>query len=234
MSEDQRIRAVVFDLDGTLFDHRESARRGLVRLVQGLGATATSETIDRAEATAEQLMGRRRAGGIDRTDYRRLRIRNLLHDVGREADASGLDGAECDRLYERYVEMYEEEWVAFADALSTLRALRDRRIPVAILTNGPEERQQRKSRVLGIAPWATGVWTSEYLMAKKPEASTYLTVCEALGEAPATVLHIGDNVEHDLHGARSAGLLALHLDRQREHPAAPERISGLYEVLGKL
>lgn len=228
------IQAVVVDLDDTLFDHQESARRGLARLVEELGATPTPRTATAWEQTAEHLSDRRRAGEIDRIGYRRLRIRNLLADIGRQEEAERLEEALCDRLYDRFLEVYEEEWVGFADAVPTLRALDDRRLPVAILTNGPEERQQRKACVLGLAPWVVGVWTSEHLGAKKPDPATYLAVCSALEADPCTVLHVGDNIEHDLHGAFAAGLPALHLDRRGEHPATAERISGLDEVLDRL
>lgn len=222
------------DLDDTLFDHQESARRGLARLVEELGAAPDQRTETAWERTAEHLMDRRRAGEIDRIGYRRLRIRHLLADIGRRDEAETVDDAQCDRLYNRFLEAYEEEWVGFADAVPTLRALHDRRLPVAILTNGPEERQQRKVRVLGLAPWVMGVWTSERLGAKKPDPATYLAVCEALGADPGAVLHVGDDFENDLRGARAAGLPALHLDRQRRLLAGTERIAGLDEVLGRV
>lgn len=229
-----RISAVLLDLDDTLFDHRESARRGLGRWVQELGARPTTHLEWFWECTAMQLMARRRAGEIDRDDYRRLRVRTLLAEIGRGEEAERLDGDECDRLYDRFLVLYEQEWVAFEDALPVLRALEERDVPAAILTNGPEERQQRKVRALGIAPFVVGVWTSEQLGAKKPAPSTYLTVCDALGLDPAGVLHLGDNLEHDLHGARAVGLRALHLDRRRDHAAAPERIGGLAELLERI
>lgn len=231
---DPRIQAVILDLDDTLFDHQESARRGLARLVDELGGTLTPQIAAAWESMAEQLTNRLRAGDIGRAEYRRLRIRHLLTGIERHAEAEAVDDAQCDRLYVRFLETYEQEWVVFADALPTLRALHDRRLPVAILTNGPEERQQRKARALGLTPWVVGVWTSERLGAKKPDPATYLAVCEALDADPGAVLHVGDDFENDLRGACAAGLPALHLDRQRRLLAGSARIAGLGEVLGRL
>ena len=98
-------------------------------------------------------MSRRRAGEIDRDGYRHGRIRALLGELGRSEDADRTSAAEAERLYSRFVELYEQEWVAFDDAVPALRALHEREVPVAILTNGPEERQQRKARVLGLRDW---------------------------------------------------------------------------------
>lgn len=231
---DARVQAVILDLDDTLFDHQESARRGVARLIDELGATSTPERVESWENKAKRLMERRRAGEIDRDGYRRQRVRVLFQDLGRATEASLLDEQECDRIYDRFVGVYEEEWVAFPDATPTLRAIQDRRIPVAILTNGPEERQQRKVRALGLDHLVTGVWTSERIGASKPAAQCYLTVCEALVAEPGYVLHVGDNRELDLHGAMAAGLLALHLDRRQDSLEAPHRIEGLDELLGRV
>lgn len=227
-----RAAAVILDLDDTLFDHRTSARRGAARLITELGATPERAILDAWESGAEQLMARRRTGELDRDGYRRERVRHLFRAFGRESES--LDDDRCDRHYARFLALYEESWVAFDDALPVLRALEERSIPVAVLTNGPEERQQRKVRRLGLAPWVVGVWTSEHLAAKKPEARTYLTVCAALGAEPATVLHAGDDRECDLDGALAAGLSSLHLDRRCVLPDAPYRIRGLEELLTRV
>ena len=76
------VRAVILDLDDTLFDHRTSALLGVGRLIRELGTAPTQALLDSWERTAEQLMNRRRAGEIDRDGYRHGRVRALLHDLG--------------------------------------------------------------------------------------------------------------------------------------------------------
>ncbi|MCG7311123.1 HAD family hydrolase [Brachybacterium sp. ACRRE] len=237
---------MILDLDDTLFDHRASARAGLAHLVEELGGSPSEEIADAWEATAADLMARRREGELDRVEYRRERVRRLVDELRlddrRLDDARQLDGprragdahrlvaAECDALYDRFLALYEQEWRAFGDALPTLRALADLRIPVAVLTNGPERRQQKKMRDLGLRDLVVGVWTSERIGAAKPDPASYLTVCAALGLEPADALHVGDNPEHDLRGAQEAGLRALHLDRRGEAGVGEFRI----RVLGDL
>ena len=228
------VLAVILDLDDTLFDHRTSARHGVARLIRELGAEPTEALLDSWESTAEQFMSRRRAGEIDRDGYRHGRVRALLSELGRSGDVGWTSAAEAERLYSRFLELYEQEWVAFDDAVPALRALHEREIPVAILTNGPEERQQRKARELGLREWVVGVWTSESLAARKPEAEAYLQVCTALGEEPEVVLHVGDDLPLDRKGAEAAGLQALHLDRAARTPLPTRTISGLADMLREL
>lgn len=228
------VEAVILDLDDTLFDHRTSAQRGLGRLIRELGAEPTERLISSWERTAERLMIRRRAGEIDQDGYRHGRVRALLRELGRPENASRIGAAAAERLYSRFLELYEQEWVAFDDAVPALRALDEAEIPVAILTNGPEQRQQRKARVLGLQDWVVGVWTSESLAARKPDAEAYLQVCAALDVEPGAVLHIGDDILLDREGAEAAGLQARHLYRGARSTHPPRTIAGLSEVLREL
>lgn len=242
---------MILDLDDTLFDHRTSARAGLAHLVEELGESPSDEIADAWEATAAHLMARRRAGEIDRAEYRRERVRHLVDDLrlddprldgARRPDGPRptgaphrLDAAECDALYDRFLTLYEQEWKAFDDALPTLRSLDELRIPVAVLTNGPERRQQKKMRDLGLRDLVVGVWTSEGIGAAKPDPASYLTVCAAVDLEPTDVLHVGDNPEHDLRGAQDAGLRALHLDRRGEAGVGGADAGGTrIRVLGEL
>lgn len=224
-------QAVIFDLDETLFDHRVSAQRGVTRLLHELGAEASPGLVEGWERNAERLTDRRRAGEIDRLQYRRLRMRGLLADIGSFHGAWTVDDRACDQIYSRFVDLYEQEWAPFQDAVPVLQELRRRGLPVAVLTNGPEERQQRKVRHLGLRDLVVGVWTSEAMGASKPEPRSYLTVCEAMGVEAHQVLHVGDNEAFDLHGAKAAGLHGVHLDRTRQLAPSPQRISDLTGVL---
>src|SRR5690606_32092464 len=186
------------------------------------------------ERTAEVLMSRRRAGEIDRDGYRHGRVRALLRDLGRSEDADRIGAAEAEHLYSRFLELYEEEWVSFDDAVPTLRALHGREIPVAVVSDGPEGLQERKARMLGLREWVVGVWTSESLAARKPDAAAYRQVCTALGLGPAAVLHVGADLRLDREGAEAAGLQALHLDRAARPPLPARTVTGLSGVLREL
>jgi putative hydrolase of the HAD superfamily len=52
--------------------------------------------------------------------------------------------------------------------------------------------------------------------------------------SPAEALHIGDSLRDDVEGARGAGLSALLLDRDDRHADAPERITSLSHLVGRL
>ena len=48
---------------------------------------------------------------------------------------------------------------------------------------------------------------------KKPAPAFYAAVLSAAGHAPGSVVHVGDSWEHDVVGARAAGLRTIWLNR---------------------
>lgn len=50
--------------------------------------------------------------------------------------------------------------------------------------------------------------------ALKPDPRIFQRACEVLGVEPGDGLMVGDSLEADYHGARAAGMRALHLDRE--------------------
>ena len=223
------IEAVVVDLDDTLFDHRRSARLGLFAFLERRGAPPLERLADEWENTAAELMRRRLAGEFGRTEYRRRRILHLLEQVQETSGRGSMpqDEAALDALYTEYVDVYEASWVGFPDAVPFLCGLRGANVPVAVLTNGPDDRQQRKMRALGCEELVVGTFSSDTIGCRKPDPRAYLTVCEALGTAPPRVLHVGDDPELDMHGAVAAGLQAVHLDRGGATGTDPHRVEGL-------
>jgi HAD superfamily hydrolase (TIGR01549 family) len=121
-------------------------------------------------------------------------------------DACGISEAPLDTMWEIYacarnsVELYP-------DALPALEQLRTMR-PVASLTNGNADLEridlhmhfahQISARDIGVA---------------KPDARIFLAAAERLGVAPEQILHIGDDPELDVLGARDAGLRTAWINR---------------------
>ncbi|ABW11314.1 HAD-superfamily hydrolase subfamily protein [Parafrankia sp. EAN1pec] len=100
-----------------------------------------------------------------------------------------------------------------------------------MLTNGIDSQQLAKVRAIGLAGRVGPVFTAEALGAAKPHPSTYLAVCERLGAAAGSVLHVGDRHDLDVLAARAAGLRAVHLDRTGLGPHdEPDRITSLDQI----
>jgi len=204
------VKAVIFDLDDTLFDHTASATKAIHSWVTDLGGTPSDELIAQWFVIEQDNFNRWLAGEVTHQGQRRGRLRDFLPLIGRPVPATD---EELDKVFEGFLHHYQDNWVAFPDARPALEVARSNNWRVGVLTNGSTTQQNGKLRVIGLAELVDVVCTSESLGVSKPAPEAYLLTCEALGVDPADALMIGDNLDLDVLAPRTAGLTAHHLDR---------------------
>ncbi|MFC6158849.1 HAD family hydrolase [Kribbella jiaozuonensis] len=204
------MKAVIFDLDDTLFDHTGSAQQAVRGWVTGLGIAPTDELIAQWFVIEDGVYPRYLAGELTHHEQRRERLRAFLPVLGLSVPVTD---AELDQVFDGYLTQYKSSWTAFPDARPALEVARGNGLRIGVLTNGNPVQQNAKLAAIGLADLIDVVRTSEELGVSKPDPLTYLSTCEALGVEPGETLMIGDNLELDVLGARAAGLAARHLDR---------------------
>ena len=206
------IRAFGFDLDGTLFDHKGAASQAADALLRGLGVEPSDATRALWFAAEEAQFEEWRAGRIGLQDNRRRRLQMVLPEVG-----IGVPGDDAlDALFEIFLRAYRVAWRAFPDAAPVLTSLRTQGFRIGVLTNGGEEQQVAKLRAIGLHDLVDAVCTSEAIGVHKPDARAFEVLVECLGIAPSECFFVGDHPEHDVAGARAAGMPAALVDRYRE------------------
>ncbi|WP_037857997.1 HAD family hydrolase [Streptomyces sp. NRRL S-340] len=224
------IRAVVWDVDDTLFDYTSADRAGMrAHLVaEGLlaGYGSAEEALVRWREITDRQWARFAAGEVDFVTQRRDRTRVFL----------GLDltDAEADAWFDRYVAHYEAAWALFPDVLPVLDALAASHRH-AVLSNSSLVVQDRKLRALGVRDRFEAVLCAAELGVSKPEAGAFLAACDVLRLPPHEVAYVGDHPEIDGRGAADAGLLSVWIDRggsrvTLDPPAGPRRIASLSEL----
>ncbi|MFG2383336.1 HAD family hydrolase [Streptomyces avermitilis] len=225
------IRAVVWDIDDTIFDYAAADRAGMREHLAAEGLLDGYESVEQAlarwrEVTAQQWL-RFSAGETDWEGQRRERVRVFL---GRP-----LTDTEADDWFQRYVAYYEAAWALFPDVLPVLDALATSHRH-AVLSNSSLHVQDRKLRVLGVHNRFEAVLCAAELGFSKPAAEAFHAACDALGLPPHQVAYVGDHPEIDGRGAAEAGLLSVWIDRDGAHTATavastgPHRIASLAEL----
>ncbi|MGA4839382.1 HAD family hydrolase [Streptomyces sp. G45] len=222
------IRAVVWDIDDTIFDYATADTVGIRAHLTAEGALARYGTAERALALWKDLTRRHwarfGAGEVDFEGQRRDRVRDFV--------GAALDDAEADAWFHRYRAHYEAAWALFPDALPVIDALAGD-FRQAVLSNSALAVQDPKLRVLGVRDRFEAVLCAADLGVSKPEPEAFHAVCAALDLAPEEIAYVGDEPEIDARGARDAGLLGIWLDRNgasREGPSGVHRITGLTEL----
>ena len=202
----QRLSAILFDLDNTLFD-REAAFRGLAEDFFDehlLGVTS----LPRADAVA-LMVGWDDDGYSDR---REMRERWLA-----EWPEAGLD---LDAFNGWYRQVMARHTLPDAAVNSFLAHLNGLGMPWGIVTNGNGRNQRAKCREAGLEALTHFIIVSEEQGYAKPDQRIYQDAMSALGLAsPDGVLFVGDNPVTDIDGARAFGMQTAWVSRGRQFPA---------------
>ncbi|WP_137993147.1 HAD family hydrolase [Streptomyces vilmorinianum] len=221
------IRAVLWDIDDTIFDYSRADLTGMRDHLTAEGLVDGFDSVDQALCRWQELTTihwrRFEAGGVDFQEQRRERVRDFLA-------APRLTGAEADAWFERYIAHYEAAWELFPDAVPVLDMLAsDYRH--AVLSNSSIHNQDRKLRVLGVRDRFEAVVCAAELGVAKPAAEAFHAGCAALGLAPGEVVYVGDQPDIDARGAAEAGLTGVWLDRA-DAGGRPEltRITDLHQL----
>ena len=103
-------------------------------------------------------------------------------------------------------------YVVFDDVLPTLDELASRGVRCAVVSNWDCSLTEVLAQ-LGILGRFATVGVSAVVGARKPDPRIFTHVLAMLGLEPDQVIHVGDDVERDIRGARAAGLRAVLIDR---------------------
>lgn len=211
------IDLVLFDLDGTLIDHRGAVLAAIGQIIQG--ATSARLPADDLVAAWWDLerahMRRYLAGECSFAEQRRCRLRAFLPLLGEPVpDDAGLDAW----FSGRYQPLFEAAWSCYPDVLPCLQALAGRSRPLrrAVLTNGDPDQQRAKLARSGLLGHFEAVLTPADLGTAKPDPAAFTAACLQLGVSPRHVLSVGDWLEGDVIAATRAGLTGIWLDRSVE------------------
>src|SRR3990170_5772858 len=175
----QRMRAIVFDLDGTLVDTFALSLRGTQHVLRRF----VSRPVPDAEVIP--LYG--------------IPLRDIMARYHPE---------QADAMVAAFEDYYLEHQAAlvrpFAGVVETLQGLYDGGYPLAILSNKRKEPGLREMELCGLSQVFRSVLFLEDLHVPKPAPEALKQSAEALGVAPADVLYVGDSAL-DVQCARQSG-----------------------------
>ena len=197
------IRALTLDLDDTLWPVWPAIQRAEAVLhgwLQGNApATAARYDIAGLRGWRNQVALSMPHFSHDLSALRRESIRLALA-------AAGDDPALAEPAFDVF--FAERQRVEFyPDVLDALRRLASA-YPLLALSNGNAE-----LAAVGVAPWFRGALSAREFGVGKPDPRIFAEACRRLGCAAGEVLHVGDDIELDVLGARGAGLQAVWLCR---------------------
>jgi FMN hydrolase / 5-amino-6-(5-phospho-D-ribitylamino)uracil phosphatase len=190
------VRAIVFDLDNTLWDIEPVLVHAETQLTRWLELncpriTARLSAADMREARA-QLAAREPHNAHDVTYLR-------LTALTAHALEHGYDEPAAARAFEVFLAA-RNEVALFPDVLPALRTLGER-YRLASFSNGNADLAR-----IGLQRLFEVSLNARQVGAAKPDARCFRVLTERLALPPVQILHVGDDPQLDVEGARLAGL----------------------------
>jgi putative hydrolase of the HAD superfamily len=186
------LRALLFDLDGTLID-RDAAHARWAREVAPLGGW-------------RELIAADQHGYRSRTDY--------FAWVARTRPELG----DAQSLWERYRRRLPELLTPPPGVAALLERLR-RRYALGLVSNGGRVTQRRKLARAGLTRFFPRPVISAEVGAAKPASLPFELGLRELGLPASSALFVGDDPRRDVEGGRAAGLRTCWVSHGRLWPA---------------
>lgn len=211
-------RAVFFDLYGTIAGFEPGRFEVQSMACAEFGVTLTPEGVLRGYADADAYMSRE----------------NAIHHIGRRTPAErdaffaeyqrriiGGSGVEVSletagKIWRRIQEI-PYELAPFPDAAPALRTLRGRGLLTGLISNMDMGGDELVAS-LGLAGLFHVAVTSGDVGAAKPNPAIFRAALSSAGVQPHEAIHVGDQLSSDVQGALAAGIGAVLIDRDRNHP----------------
>ncbi|KAH7358338.1 Haloacid dehalogenase-like hydrolase [Plectosphaerella cucumerina] len=221
-----------FDLDDTLHEFRRASSKATAQVLakiserHGTPLPALKEEYGRVlrAGTANAF-----SDGKTSFDYRRERFNAVL-----ERFVQPLPQDEHHFVTE-LLESYESTLMTSLEtkcgAIGLLSAIKDLGKKVIIVTEGPQDAQERTIEALGIASYVDFLATTNRFQVAKTDG-LFGKVLQHLNISPADMAYIGDSEQRDMEPAMAEGIFCIHL-AEAEHVSLdtnPPRVNTLRKL----
>jgi HAD superfamily hydrolase (TIGR01662 family) len=211
------LRAVIFDLGGTLMYERSSwhditaqGDEALTKYLinQGMELNLSTFPVEFRRRLGEYFSQREK--DLLETSYTFVLI-ELLKDKGYSNLPDDLIRKALDSLFS----ITQTNWVLEEDALPTLKKLEKDGYRMGLISNaGDDQDVHQLVRRFGIASYFDFILTSAACSYRKPHPRIFEMAIANWYFLPSETVMVGDNLDADIRGAKSAGLYAVWISRR--------------------
>lgn len=215
----ERIRAVAFDLDGTLVDSAPDLLSAVNMVLREIGCAPLSE---------------RRVRKLIGSGTESLISAALTQSMGRAPGAA--ECTEAIRLFQhRYAECLYDHSRVYPGVVESLRALGTQRVRVCCVTNKRSIFALPLLDDAGLSQFLEFTLCADRLNDHKPRPDLLIAACARLGIAPRELLVVGDS-RADVGAARAAGspVAAVDYGYNGGRPVEEERPDWIIDDLSKI
>lgn len=189
------IKAVIFDLDGTLLDRDQSVIQFIdnqyQRYHERLNHIPKDTYIRRfIELDARGYVSKEK---VYQTLVKEFKITNLT----------------CEALLQDYRTQFKHHCMPFPNLHSVLEGLHNKNLRLGLISNGKGQFQMDNVEVLGIKEYFDTILISEWEGMKKPDPKIFQKALHQFNVQSNKSLFVGDHPEKDIQGAQNIGMISV-------------------------
>jgi len=193
------VRAVLFDLDHTLFDTEKTERFSLAEVARGAGVPLGPKALAAYRTVNTHVWGEYRAGRLTSKELRVARFDLWLKALGRNP-------APARALAPLYLEVFSSRGDLIPGASAALRSVTRAGMKLGVVTNGIDRVQRRRLRASRLMSAFKAVVTSERAGFTKPDPRILELALKRLRVGADEALYVGDDPAVDGRAANRASV----------------------------
>ncbi len=194
----QKIKAILFDIDNTLFDIKDIKKNAIASAAQAmLDAGLKIEKDEIIRLLEKEYFDEPKFYG--RTVISDFLQEQAIHDP--KIEAAGIEGYRKGKI---------PHMKPYRGVVETLKALKGLNCALAIVSDAREVKVHQNLYALGIDHFFEVVISSRTLNTFKPDKIAFAAALEALGVTPEETVHVGDNIDRDVQGANNIGMHSVY------------------------
>ncbi|GAA0462276.1 HAD family hydrolase [Alkalibacillus silvisoli] len=212
------IKAVIFDLDGTLLNRDKSVKIFIAKQYKRFNKWVNHVPLEKYITRFIELDNR---GYVWKDKvYKQL------------VDEFGITGLTWEELLQDYVSQFHDSCVPLPNLISTLEKLKDYNIGLGLITNGKGQFQMDNIKALGIDQYFKTILISEWEGIKKPEPEIFQKALGNLNVSPSESIFVGDHPVKDVQASQNVGMKGVwKKDNQWDNVKADFIVKDLSEIL---
>ncbi|EFM09684.1 HAD-superfamily hydrolase, subfamily IA, variant 1 [Paenibacillus curdlanolyticus YK9] len=185
------VRAILFDLDGTLLDRDSS----LIQFARDQYDRFPQLQVVSQDAFVDKFVAQDCHGNVWKDKvYQQL------------IEVFGIEGLAWQELLDDYLASFQRHCIGFPNLKSVLTALKEQGIRMALVSNGYGQFQYDNFKALGIGHLFDEVLVSEWEGLRKPDPAIFQLALSKLGVEAGEALFVGDHPDNDIRASREVGM----------------------------
>jgi YjjG family noncanonical pyrimidine nucleotidase len=217
------VRAVLFDLDHTLFDTEKTERFALRAVARAASVPFGVRALETYRLINTHVWGEYRAGRLTSKELRVLRFHLWLQKLGRDPGPSR-------QLAPLYLQEFSSRGDLIPGAAAAVRSFSRAGLPIGVVTNGIDRVQRRRLRASGLMDAFKVVVTSERTGMTKPDPRIIEIALTRLRVAASDTVFVGDDPQVDGLAANRASVPFIWFNPKMAKPEPGLKVTIDHEV----